>query len=113
MDKFEDVLQQLLTVVEANSDMPVEEAIKNALADMNVDAESLNEIEESFKTLDAINDKSISLAEARKDRKTRQGWITDQIKGIADIAGNDASEVIAEIEKGTKESLDNMLTQNE
>lgn len=113
MDNFEDVLQQLLTVVEANPDMPVEEAIKKALTDMNVDVESVDEIEESFRTLDVINDKSVSLANARKDRKTRHGWITDQLEGIADMAGNDAGEVIAEIEKGTKESLDNMLTQNE
>ena len=112
MNNFEDLLQHLLSAVESNPDVSVEAALKNALEGMALSPEVIKEIEESFETLDAINEKSLSLANARKERKTRQGWITAQLAEISESTDNNSVDIIADMEEGTKEALKNKLTQN-
>ena len=112
MNNFEEILQLLLSTVESNPDMSVEEALKSALEGMDLNPEGIKEIEESFKILDAINEKSLSLANARKERKTRHGWLTDQLTEISELNVNNNEDIIPDIDKGTEDVLKNKLTQN-
>ncbi len=112
MNNLNDIFQMILSHIESNPNDSIEEVIKNMMGEAELSSEELAEIEEAFKTLDAINEKSKDLEEARQEGKTRIGWIEDQVKNLSEASGIPSVEIISEIQKGTDEALNNTLNQD-
>ena len=108
---MEEILQALLRECNDNPGSSVEDIIKSAISDFDLNEDELNEIEESFKLLEAINAKAIDLSKVRKEGLTRNGWIEKQFGEIAKKSGNDADAILSEIEKGINDGLNNSLNQ--
>lgn len=102
----------ILSKIESNPNDSIEEVIKNMMGELDLSSNDIAEIEESFKTLDAINEKSKDLEDAREDGKTRIGWIEDQVNNLSEASGILSSEIITEINKGTDVALNNTLNQD-
>lgn len=111
MNCLDDILHILLSKVESNPNASAEFALKKAIGELNITSDEQNEIEEAFRTLDSINEKSKDLEAAREDGRTRIGWIEDQLSDIADASGDHAEEIISKIQKGTETALDHTLNQ--
>ncbi len=111
MNNFNDLFNMILSQIESNPNDSIEEVIEKMSGDMDLSSEEMSEIEESFKTLDAINEKSKALEEAREEGRTRIGWIEDQVDKLSTVSGLPAEEIISEINKGADEALNNTLNQ--
>ncbi len=112
MNNINDIFQAILSQIESNPNDSIEEVIKKMMGEIELSSEELAEIEESFETLDAINEKSKDLEEARNEGKTRIGWIENQVNNLSEASGISANEIMAEINKGTDEALNNTLNQD-
>lgn len=108
MDK---IIQKILDALKDNPSLPVDEVVKTVAKEFNFSPEEMSELEESFKILDTINDKAAALEEARKDGKTRNGWVKEELSKISDSCGSKGEAILSEIANGTKTGLDNILTQ--
>lgn len=109
MENFDDILQHLLVAIEANPEVPVEDVLKTAGANFGVNPDGMKEIEEAFRILDVVDEKAKDLGKARKDGMTRNGWVEKQLTNIAEKVGEDGSEVISVIQKGTEDGLTKTL----
>ena len=101
-----EILKTLIEAIESNPDQSVETTINEIASKMDITPEDLAEINDAFKTLDSINEKSKDLANSKKSM-TRQGWIKKQLDDVARQAGDNAENIISQIEKGVDEGYGN------
>lgn len=111
MNNFDEILQKLLSEIESHPETSVEDLLKKIGAESGLSSEDLLELDDSFKTMEAIEKNSIELSEARKEGKTRSDWFNEKLSGIAEKCGSQAQTFIDEVENGIKTASDNILSQ--
>lgn len=109
---MEEIIKNLLTRLETENGTLEENLLKIAKEE-NLNNEEIQEIQEVFDTLSAINNKAIDLEIARQNNITRQEWVVEQLKSMAsgekDLSDND----LLELKRGLELGLENLEKNNE
>lgn len=111
MNSFDNIVQLLMSRIEANPDLSIEATLKLVAKEAGLSDSEIKELEESFLTLDQINTKSIELDTARKEGTTRQGWLKNELSLMNMDKTTNGEEFMDELNKATNEALKSTLTQ--
>lgn len=110
---MEEIIQSLLTEIQRNPEVPVEETIKSLLQGMVLTPEDITEISDAFTILDTINENAVDLSKKRKEGMTRNGWVQEKLSNLDEHLNDYSDKVNSQIEQGIKEAIDINLLENE
>lgn len=100
---FNEVLEQMLEAYEANPEKGADAVVSETLKGLGVSEECQQKAEKAGKVIDAIQEKTASLAKA-KEVDTREKWMNLQMLKISEGRTEEETEQIFKIikESGTK-----------
>lgn len=81
---FETILDSLLESYEQNPEKDLNEIINEKCDEIGISEESRQLLKETNEMIDAIEEKTSSLAKAKDGGKTRQRWVLDELERITE-----------------------------
>lgn len=81
---FETILDSLLESYEQNPEKDLNEIINEKCNEIGISEESRQLLKETNEMIDAIEEKTSSLEKAKKEGRTRQRWVLDELERITE-----------------------------
>lgn len=105
MENLEQIIQSLLTEIERNPDVPIDQILTEAVKNIGGDE---NEADEIISLLNRINNTALDLATAKEGSLTRADWISERLEKTAIELGENSANYLADLDKAVNESLNNL-----
>ena len=112
MGDLNSILYQLLSAQEERPEASIEEIIDSLSYSLGLSLQDLDEIKDSLKVLDEINEKALDLRKAKNDGSSRADWISDQISEITLGEEGTSHSLMNDIEEATNDALKNTIRED-
>lgn len=106
---FETILDSLLESYEQNPEKDLNEIINEKCDEIGISEESRQLLKETNEMIDAIEEKTTSLAKAKKEGKTRGRWVLDELERITE---GRTEEEKATLISAISEANENVIEEN-
>lgn len=96
---FNSLLNAMLTAYEQRGEKSVEDVVADSMKELGASSAAIEKAKEAERIIDGIQEKTASLAEAKKRGMSREDWIAAQAYKISGGNKETATVILSEIEK--------------
>lgn len=96
---FNTLLDSMLTAYEQRGDKSVDDVVVVSMKELGASAAAVEKAKEAERIIDGIQEKAVSLADAKKRGMSRDQWIASQAYKISGGNEETAAAILSEIEK--------------